>query len=128
MAAVLDIFLLPFMLLLRVAMYLIRRVDVTNSIFIGAIPVFLVRNQGYDKVTNWIIFGITVFFALLLQHMFVIAKILASVFSCMTIAFLCSIWKNYDTKAAQMTVVTIGTIIAAIWNLQYWTDFSEREV
>ena len=120
MAVFLYILLMVINFIVRIVCALIKRVDLTNSLFIGVIPVFLVRNKGFDKMTNWIIFGIAVLLALVIQHMFTIAKILASVISCVAIAFLCSIWKNYDSRHAQLTVVAIGTIIATIWNLQYW--------
>ena len=123
MAVFLYILLMVINFIVRIVCALIKRVDLTNSLFIGVIPVFLVRNKGFDKMTNWIIFGITVILALVIQHMFTIAKILASVISCVTIAFLCSIWKIYDSRHAQLTVVAIGTIIAAIWNLQYWYGY-----
>jgi len=123
MAVFLYILLMVINFIVRIVCALIKRVDLTNSLFIGVIPVFLVRNKGFDKMTNWIIFGITVLLALVIQHMFTIAKILASVISCVTIAFLCSIWKNYDSRHTQLTVVAIGTIIAAIWNLQYWYGY-----
>ena len=123
MAVFLYIFLMVINFIVRIVCALIKRVDLTNSLFIGVIPVFLVRNKGFDKMTNWIIFGIAVLLALVIQHMFTIAKILASVISCVTIAFLCSIWKNYDSRHTQLTVVAIGTIIAAIWNLQYWYGY-----
>ena len=123
MAVFLYILLMVINFIVRIVCALIKRVDLTNSLFIGVIPVFLVRNKGFDKMTNWIIFGITVILALVIQHMFTIAKILASVISCVTIAFLCSIWKIYDSRHAQLTVGAIGTIIAAIWNLQYWYGY-----
>lgn len=123
MAVFLYILLMVINFIVRIVCALIKRVDLTNSLFIGVIPVFLVRNKGFDKMTNWIIFGITVLLALVIQHMFTIAKILASVISCVTIAFLCSIWKSYDSRQTQLTVVAIGTIIAAIWNLQYWYGY-----
>lgn len=123
MAVFLYILLMVINFIVRIVCALIKRVDLTNSLFIGVIPVFLVRNKGFDKMTNWIIFGIAVLLALVIQHMFTIAKILASVISCVTIAFLCSIWKNYDSRHTQLTVVAIGTIIAAIWNLQYWYGY-----
>ena len=123
MAVFLYILLMVINFIVRIVCALIKRVDLTNSLFIGVIPVFLVRNKGFDKMTNWIIFGIAVLLALVIQHMFTIAKILASVISCVAIAFLCSIWKNYDSRHAQLTVVAIGTIIATIWNLQYWYGY-----
>ena len=123
MAVFLYIFLMVINFIVRIVCALIKRVDLTNSLFIGVIPVFLVRNKGFDKMTNWIIFGIAVLLALVIQHMFMIAKIFASVISCVAIAFLCSIWKSYDSRHAQLTVVAIGTIIAAIWNLQYWYGY-----
>ena len=123
MAVFLYILLMVINFIVRIVCALIKRVNLTNSLFIGVIPVFLVRNKGFDKMTNWIIFGIAVLLALVIQHMFTIAKILASVISCVTIAFLCSIWKSYDSRHAQLTVVAIGTIIAAIWNLQYWYGY-----
>ena len=123
MAVFLYILLMVINFIIRIVCALIKRVDLTNSLFIGVIPVFLVRNKGFDKMTNWIIFGIAVLLALVIQHMFTIAKILASVISCVAIAFLCSIWKSYDSRHAQLTVVAIGTIIAAIWNLQYWYGY-----
>ena len=127
MAVFLYILLLVTEFIIRIVVALIKRVDLTNSLVIGAIPVFLVRNQGFDKKTNLIIFGIAVLLALVIQHMFTIVKILASVISCVAIAFLCAIWKNYDSRHTQLTVVVIGTIIAAIWNLQYWYGY-EREL
>ncbi|WP_026513581.1 hypothetical protein [Butyrivibrio sp. LB2008] len=127
MTVFLYILLLVTEFIIRIVVVLIKRVDLTNSLVIGAIPVFLVREQGFDKKTNLIIFGIAVLLALIIQHMFTIAKILASVISCVAIAFLCAIWKSYDSRHAQLTVVVIGTIIAAIWNLQYWYGY-EREL
>ena len=127
MTVFLYILLLVTEFIIRIVVALIKRVDLTNSLVIGAIPVFLVREQGFDKKTNLIIFGIAVLLALIIQHMFTIAKILASVISCVAIAFLCSIWKCYDSRHAQLTVVVVGTIIAAIWNLQYWYGY-EREL
>ena len=112
--------------LIRVVFALIKRVDLTNSLFVGAIPVFLVRNQGFDKKTNWIIFWIAVLLALVIQHMFTIVKILASIISCMAMAFLCSIWRNYDSTQTQVIVTTIGAIIAVIWNLQYWYGYDDK--
>ena len=123
MAIFLYILLMVINFIVRIVCALIKRVDLTNSLFIGVIPVFLVRNKGFDKMTNWIIFGIAVLLALVIQHMFTIAKVLASVISCVAIAFLCSVWKSYDSRHAQLTVVAIGTIIAAIWNLQYWYGY-----
>ena len=127
MAVFLYILLMVINFIVRIVCALIKRVDLTNSLFIGVIPVFLVRNKGFDKMTNLIIFGIAVLLALVIQHMFTIVKILASVISCVAIAFLCAIWKSYDSRHAQLTVVVIGTIIAAIWNLQYWYGY-EREL
>ena len=123
MAVFLYILLMVINFIVKIVCALIKRVDLTNSLFIGVIPVFLVRNKGFDIMTNWIIFGIAVLLALVIQHRFMIAKILASVISCVAIAFLCSIWKSYDSRHAQLTVVAIGTIIAAIWNLQYWYGY-----
>ena len=81
MAVFLYILLMVINFIVRIVCALIKRVNLTNSLFIGVIPVFLVRNKGFDKMTNWIIFGIAVLLALVIQHMFTIAKILAALFS-----------------------------------------------
>ena len=128
MTVFLYILLMAIEFIIRIVVALIKRVDLTNSLFVGAIPVFLVRNQGFDKKTNLIIFGIAVLLALVMQHMFTVVKILASVISCVAIAFLCSIWKNYDSRHAQLTIVAIGTIIATIWNLQYWCSGESKQL
>ena len=66
MTVFLYILLLVTEFIIRIVVALIKRVDLTNSLVIGAIPVFLVREQGFDKKTNLIIFGIAVLLALII--------------------------------------------------------------
>ena len=49
----LAVILMPLGILLGIAKVLVTRLDLLNSIMAGAVPVFMVRNMGFDAKTNW---------------------------------------------------------------------------
>ena len=125
-AGAMSLVLLPVGFILGAASFLIARVDALNSVLLGLVPIYLTRDMGLDKKTCWIIFGITALVSLLLQHTFLVAKLIGAGMSCFAAAFICRIIvRDYAPQYDIHVVMAIGAAITAIWNIIFWKYFSE---
>ncbi len=86
----------------------------------GAVPVFLIRNMGFDSKTTWIIFGVSTLVALILQHVFKIGKILFGIWGCAAVGILCYIFRDSSPYNARIMTAGVGIIIAAVMNFCFW--------
>lgn len=103
-----------------IATTLLARFDLCNSVFVGAIPVFLTRNKGLDTKTTWIIFGVTALTALILQHALKIARIICGIWGCIFVGILCYLFTSGAAMKTQIITVIIGVAIALFLNIGGW--------
>ena len=112
----LAIILLPIGILLGIAKVLITRLDLLNSLMAGAVPVFLIRNMGFETKTSWIIFGATALVAFIIQYMFKIGKVLLGIWGCVAVGILCYIFRNSSSNNTRIITAVVGMAIAVVMN------------
>ena len=118
--AAMGIILLPVYLIMFIATTLLARFDLLNSVFVGAIPVFLTRNMGLDTKTTWIIFGVTAVTTLVLQHALKVARIICGIWGCISVGILCYLFTSGVSSKTQIITVVVGVAIALFLNLGFW--------
>ncbi len=116
----LAIILLPLGILLGIAKVLITRLDLLNSLMAGAVPVFLIRNMGFETKTSWIIFGATALVAFIIQHLFKIGKILLGIWGCVAVGILCYLFRDGCPYNTRVITAVVGIIIAVVMNFCFW--------
>ncbi|SFC55546.1 hypothetical protein [Butyrivibrio sp. YAB3001] len=116
----LAIILLPIGILLGIAKVLITRLDLLNSLMVGAVPAFLIRNMGFETRTSWIIFGATALMAFIIQHMFKIGKVLFGIWGCLAVGILCYLFRDSSPYNTRMITAGVGMAIAAVMNFGFW--------
>ena len=116
----LAIILLPLGIILGIAKVLITRLDLLNSLMAGAVPVFLIRNMGFETKTSWIIFGVTTLVVFILQHMSKIGKILFSIWGCVAVGIICYLFRDSSPYNTRMITAGVGMAIAAVMNFGFW--------
>lgn len=113
-------------LVIKVVMFLIARFDVTNSLLAG-IVVELATYQ-VDITTGWRwamfigIFGV----CFILQHVFKVARIVASVFSVIIIGLIGYMWRNDIAEAQRNIIMLICMLVAAALNFCSWAMIHEQ--
>lgn len=118
--AAMGIIMLPVYLIMFIVTTLLARFDLLNSVFVGAIPVFLTRNMGLDTKTTWIIFGVTAVTALILQHVLKIFRIICGIWGCISVGILCYLFTSGAAMKTQIITVIIGVAIALFLNIGGW--------
>ena len=117
--AAMGIIMLPVYLIMFIVTTLLARFDLLNSVFVGAIPVFLTRNMGLDAKTTWIIFGVTALTALILQHALKIARIICGIWGCISVGILCYLFTAGVSMRTRTIVMAVGVGIAIFHNLGF---------
>ncbi len=118
--AAMGIIMLPVYLIMFIVTTLLARFDLLNSVFVGAIPVFLTRNMGLDTKTTWIIFGVTAVTALILQHVLKIFRIICGIWGCISVGILSYLFTSGVSTRTQIITVVVGVVLAFFLNLGFW--------
>ena len=120
----LAIILLPLGILIGIAKALIIRLDLFNSLMAGAVPVFLIRNMGFETKTYWIIFAVTAIIAFIIQHMFKIGKVLFGIWGCVAVGILCYIFRDSSPYNTRIITAGVGMAVAVVMNFGADSRFS----
>lgn len=108
-------------------LFLINCFDVLSSGLASLLCYIFTYKQGWDKKI-YIAMSIVVFLiSIILQHSFVIARIIYTIFVCVVVALLGACWKTYDTVAQRYTIMAICFAITAFLGFVSWCGISNNE-
>lgn len=88
-------------------LFLISRFDILSSALMALVGYILTYKQEWNNAV-YIIGAIIIFsMSMILQHTFVVARIVYTVFVCVIVALLGGCWKTYDTESQRNMVMLI---------------------
>ena len=103
-----------------VIMFLISRFDILSSALMALAGYILTYKQGWNNavyiISAIIIFGIS----MILQHTFLVARIIYTVFVCVIVALLGGCWKTYDRESQRNMVMLICCGVTALLGIISW--------
>lgn len=85
-----------FTITVSVAGFLFTHFDVVNSMLIGGLSQFFVRNYEWSISSRWILFFVVFMVCEIIQHSFKIGRILFTVFSVYTAGMLSTVFMPRD--------------------------------
>ncbi len=109
-----------------VVLFLITRFDILSSALLSLFLFLLTYQFGW---ATWIyIAGAAVIFggAMLLQHLFKVARVLFVLFTCFWVAIIGGMWKEYDTQAMKYMVMAICAGVTALLGWISWEVHIKR--
>lgn len=107
-------------------LFLVRRFDILSSGLASLLFYMLTYTMKWDKVI-YIVAAVAIFLvSMILQYAFVVARIIYTVFVCITVAILGGCWKTYDTEAQRNMVMIICFGVTAVLGLVSW--FGQKTV
>lgn len=110
--------------ILGVLGFLLKRIDILNSIFISCLPIMLTLNNGWERNIYLGIFIASVIVMVILQHSFIIIRVLCSIFGCLTVLFFSYEFRLHAPRKEQIITMVIAGVIYALLNLSYWSSKS----
>ena len=103
-----------------VVMFLISRFDILSSALMALVGYALTYKQGWSNAA-YIIGAIIIFgISMILQHTFLVARIIYTVFVCVIVALLGGCWKTYDTESQRNIVMLICFGVTAVLGIISW--------
>ncbi len=113
-------------LLIRVALFLIARFDVTNSLLAGLAAELATYQVDISTGWRWFMF-ISIFAACLaLQHAFKVARIVGSVFSVIVIGIIGYLWRSDIPEAQRNMTMVICMLVTAALNYCSWAMIRQQ--
>lgn len=101
-------------------MFLISRFDILSSALMALAGYMLTYKQGWNNAV-YIIGAIIIFgISMILQHTFLVARIIYTVFVCVIVALLGGCWKTYDTESQRNMVMLICFGVTALLGIISW--------
>lgn len=101
-------------------LFLVSRFDVLSSGLASLLFYMLTYTLEWNK-TIYIVVAIAIFLvSMILQHTFVVARIIYTVFVCVVVALLGGCWKTYDTETQRNKVMIICFVVSAVLGLVSW--------
>lgn len=103
-----------------VIMFLISRFDILSSGLMALAGYILTYKQEWNTAV-YIIGAIIIFgISMILQHTFLVARIIYTVFVCVMVALLGGCWKTYDTESQRNMVMLICFGVTALLGIISW--------
>lgn len=105
------------MFLLSIVLFLLGHFYIVNGLMVGFVPFLLLSNAGYSSGICWIVYGVIILLAVVLQLKFKVARIVFGVFSCAVVAFF--VWDANKELAmkTQVLYIVIGVVITGLLNV-----------
>lgn len=112
---------------LSCALFLVRRFDILSSGLASLLFYMLTYTQGWNKVIY--IVGVLAIFivSMILQYVFVVAKIIYTVFVCIVVALMGGCWKTYDSEMQRNLVMLICFVITGILGAISWCGMAKQK-
>lgn len=109
-----------------VIMFLISRFDILSSALMVLAGYILTYKQEWNNAVY--IFGTIIIFgiSMILQHTFLVARIIYMVFVCVIVALLGGCWKTYDTESQRNMVMLICFGVTALLGIISWCGSIKR--
>lgn len=99
---------------LSCTLFLVRRFDILSSGLVSLLFYMLTYTQGWNKVI-YIVGALVIFIvSMILQYVFVVAKIIYTVFVCIVAALMGGCWKTYDSEMQRNLVMLICFAVTGI--------------
>jgi len=109
-----------------VIMFLINRFDILSSALMALAGYILTYKQEWNNAV-YIIGAIIIFgISMILQHTFLVARIIYTVFVCVIVALLGGCWKTYDTESQRNMVMLICFGVTALLGIISWCGSIKR--
>lgn len=107
-------------------MFLISRFDILSSALMVLAGYILTYKQEWNNAVY--IFGAIIIFgiSMILQHTFLVARIIYTVFVCVIVALLDGCWKTYDTESQRNMVMLICFGVTALLGIISWCGSIKR--
>lgn len=110
-----------------VIMFLISRFDILSSALMALVGYALTYKQGWSNAV-YIIGAIIIFgISMILQHTFLVARIIYTVFVCVIVALLGGCWKTYDKESQRNMVMLICFGVTAFLGIASWCGSIKRD-
>lgn len=110
-----------------VIMFLISRFDILSSGLMALAGYILTYKQEWNTAV-YIIGAIIIFgISMILQHTFLVARIIYTVFVCVIVALLGGCWKTYDTESQRNMVMLICFGVTALLGIISWCGSIKRD-
>lgn len=101
-------------------LFLISRFDILSSALMALAGYILTYKQEWNNAV-YIIGAIIIFYiSMILQHTFVIARIVYTIFVCVIVALLGGCWKTYDSESQRNMVMLICFGVTALLGIISW--------
>lgn len=114
-------------LVISCILFLINRYDVLSSGLASLVCYIFTYKQGWDNKI-YIAMSIVIFLiSMALQHFFVIARLIYTLFVCVVVTLLGACWKTYDTVMQRNTVMVICFVVTAILGFVSWCGISKEK-
>lgn len=110
---------------LSCVLFLVRRFDILSSGLTSLLFYMLTYTQGWNKVIY--IVGVLAIFivSMILQYVFVVAKIIYTMFVCIVVALMGGCWKTYDSEMQRNLVMLIFFVVTGILGAISWCGMAK---
>ena len=107
--------------------FLVRRFDILSSGLASLLFYMLTYTQEWNKVIY--IVGVLAIFivSMILQYVFVVAKIIYTVFVCIVAALVGGYWKTYDSEMQRNLVMLLCFVITGILGVISWCGMAKQK-
>lgn len=111
---------------LSCALFLVRRFDILSSGLASLLFYMLTYTQEWTKVI-YIVGALAIFIvSMILQYVFVVAKIIYTVFVCIVVALISGCWKTYDSEMQRNLVMLICFAVTGILGAISWCGWQRK--
>lgn len=110
---------------LSCVLFLVRRFDILSSGLTSLLFYMLTYTQGWNKVIY--IVGVLAIFivSMILQYVFVVAKIIYTMFVCIVVALMGGCWKTYDSEMQRNVIMIICFAVTGILGTVSWCGMAK---
>lgn len=106
-------------LLIKITLFFLTHLDVTNSILVSALFQMLTIHRSWDSNLRIGMFIVGFAICLILQNISKIVKIIFGVFSACVVGFFAYTWKPYDSALQRNIIALVWFGIGFLWNVIY---------
>lgn len=110
---------------LSCVLFLVRRFDILSSGLTSLLFYMLTYTQGWNKVI-YIVDVLSIFIvSMILQYVFVVAKIIYTMFVCIVVALMGGCWKTYDSEMQRNVIMIICFAVTGILGAVSWCGMAK---
>ena len=112
---------------LSCALFLVRRFDILSSGLASLLFYMLTYTQEWNKGI-YIVGTLAIFIvSMILQYVFMVAKIIYTVFVCIVVALVGGCWKTYDSEMQRNLVMLICFAVTGLLGTISWCGMAKQK-